>query len=83
MSSMHADVTTHKDVQALSLQLLLVARQVARDSPAEAHIRFGLEPDEVKLLVDADVDRLRLLSSQGKATFRPMFTCRDLVAVAA
>jgi len=77
------EVTTHKDVQALSFQLLLIARQIARESPAEAHIRFGLEPEEVKMLVNADVDRLQSLSAQGKATFRPMFTSRDFLALAA
>jgi len=83
MITPRTESTVHKDVQALNLQLLLIARELARVSPAEAYIRFGLEPDELELLADADVERLRTLSSQGKATFRPNFTSRDILAVAA
>lgn len=83
MHQENADNSTHKDVEALNLQILLVARSVARQSPAEAHLRFGLEPGEVQLLAGADVEGLRRLAGQGRATFRPMFSARDLLAVAA
>lgn len=71
----------HRDVQALSLQLLLVAREVARASPAEAHLRFGLEKGEVDMLREADVEGLRTLSNQGTLTFRPLFSRLDLMAM--
>ena len=81
MLSTDHGTTAHSDLDSMNLQLLLVAREMARTSPAEAHIRFGLDANEVELLKRADIDKLRLMSSQGKASFRPMFSSRDLCLV--
>lgn len=74
--------TTHRDVAAISLELLLLAREVARVSLAEAHVRFGLDRKEAEALRDADVEGLRALASQGRMLFRPRFTANELEACA-
>lgn len=75
---MDTSQTTHQDVARISFELLMVARDVARRSLAEAHVRFGLEEREAKLLAAADIDRLRALANQGRSPFKPLFLSTDL-----
>jgi hypothetical protein len=59
-----------QDIAKLNYDYLMLARLCANESPIEASLRFGLEPDEVEAIAGMSVERIREYAAAGMALFR-------------
>lgn len=66
-------VRTHKAITQMNLSWLMLCREMAKDSLAEAALRFGVEPEVAKAIRDSEVGDLAALADTGIIAFKPAF----------
>ncbi len=64
-------VRTHQAIARLNLSWLLLCREVAAHSVAEAALRFGVSPEVAQALREIPAERLAELADNDQMTFRP------------
>ncbi len=68
-----------EDTFQLNLAYLHVAREVARQDPHEAIVRFGLTRDLVQALTHAGLDDLQRVATSSFLLFKPRGNQKQLV----
>lgn len=60
-----------KDIEALNLQMLHIARELAIDNPTQAAMLFGLSEESVNRLATMGVESIRTLAVSHRLQFTP------------
>ena len=67
--------TLDEDLSRLNFEYLMLARECARNNPAETAWRFGLDKDRIEKLADMTLEHLREQAESSRAVIQllPVF----------
>lgn len=65
------DERSARDIKNITIELLLVAREIAGDNPTKAQMLFGLNDDAVEALPELDLGAIYNLASMTGTFFTP------------
>lgn len=65
------DERTSRDIRSVTVELLLIAREVAGENPTKAQLLFGLSDDAVEALPSIDLGAIHNLASMTGTFFVP------------